>query len=355
LLTKKTIKKKFTFLSLFTLLIASAILVISGCTKEGEQGPAGTPGANGENGINGTNGTAGCIQCHDDTQVMFAKINQWEHSTHATGGNFERNSTDCAPCHTSQGFREVLVSGSQVTTEAIDNPNPINCYSCHKVHETYTPADWNLTTSEPFALWINGEIYDKGTSNMCAHCHQPRIPDPLPVVGGGDVAVTSPYWGLHHGPQSNMLIGTGGYEVGTGYTNSAHTNSVTNGCVECHMATAYGVQAGGHTFGMTYEYHGSDAVSQAGCVSCHDEPAELKTKIENTKAEIDELLTDLKVVLLDIGVLDEGDHVVPGTWTADQAGGVLNYNMVREDRSGGSHNANYAIKLLENTIAALTN
>lgn len=348
--------KKLTFLSIFALLVASAILVISGCTKEGEQGPAGPPGTNGtngENGINGTDGTAGCILCHDASQVMFAKINQWENSGHATGGNFERNGTSCAPCHTSQGFREVLVTGEQVTAEAINNPNPINCYTCHKVHETYTTDDWGLTTTDAFALWINGEVYDYGASNQCAHCHQPRIPDPLPVVGGDDVTVTSPYWGLHHGPQSNMFLGTGGYEVGTGYTNSSHTTMISNGCVECHMATAYGVQAGGHSFGMTYSYHGHDVVNQAGCVACHTDPDALETKIEETKADIDQLLTDLKVILMDIGVLDDSDHIVPGTWTADQAGGVLNYNMVREDRSGGSHNYAYAKKLLENTITAL--
>lgn len=346
--------KKIIFLSMFATFLIFMVVAISSCTKEGPAGPAGANGTNGEDGIDGKDGTATCIQCHDDSQIMFAKSLQWEASTHATGGNFERNGTDCAPCHTSQGFIERIASGEMETAEVINNPNPPNCYTCHDVHETYTPEDWTLTTSDPVSLWINGVVTDQGTGNLCVNCHQSMVPDPLPIPESReDITIGSPYWGPHHGTQGAMIAGSGGYDVGSGYGNSMHTTLVTNSCNTCHMATAYGVQAGGHEMSMTYAYHGHDVVNKAGCTSCHTDPSSLDTKIEETKAAINEKLAELQVILMEQGVLDDSDHVVPGTMTMDQAGGVFNYLFVLEDRSGGTHNNAYATKLLENSIASL--
>jgi len=348
--------KKINLIYLLSAGLFGAMLMVSSCTKEGPAGPPGKDGVDGEDGIDGQDGTATCIQCHDNSQVMFAKIMQWESSTHATGGNFERNSEDCAPCHTSQGFLERIASGSQTTAEPIDNPNPPNCYTCHNIHDSYTPADWALITTEAVDLWINGVSTDQGTGNLCVNCHQPRIPDPMIDPGSNeDVTIGSPYWGPHHGPQGAVMAGSGGYEVGSGYTNSVHSTLVENSCITCHLATAYGTQAGGHNMGMTYAYHGHDVVNSAGCIACHPDPDALETKIEDTNAEVDELLGDLRSILLTQGVLDSTDHVIPGTMAMDQAGGVFNYLYVLEDRSGGVHNFNYTKKLLENSIASLSN
>jgi len=173
------------------------------------------------------------------------------------------------------------------------------------------------------------------------------------VEGKSDVTITSPYWGPHHGPQSNMLTGNGGYEIGSGYENSQHSSTIESGCIKCHLAEPYGVQAGGHTMNMTYAYHGHDVVNKAGCLGCHTNPDNLDTKIEDTKAVIDGLLGTLRGDLISMGVLDSSDHVVPGTMPSLSAGAVYNYLFVLEDRSGGSHNYAYAKKLLDNTIAAI--
>ncbi len=339
--------KKLVTLLLIAPALALAIIVAS-CTKEGEQGPPG------ENGINGTDGTATCGQCHDSGEAFLAKVIQWEASTHATGGNFERNDKSCAPCHTSMGFREVIETHADTTAATVQNPTPPNCYTCHQIHETYEAADWALRTIEPVALRTDGTNTSMGQGNLCSNCHQINPPNPMPVVGATeDVTITSPYWGPHHGPQANMFTGNGGYEVGSGYGNSFHTANVESGCVQCHLADPYGVQAGGHTMNMTYAYHGHDVVNKAGCLECHADPDNLDTKIEETKADIDEKLDELKVLLMAMGVLDEGDHVVPGTMPSLSAGAVYNYLYVLEDRSGGTHNYAYAKKLLDNTIAAI--
>jgi len=345
---------KYSILHLLGVVSLGLTIAFSGCTKEGPAGKDGAPGAAGEDGIDGQDGTATCVQCHDNSQVAFAKTLQWESSTHATGGNFERNDTDCAPCHTSQGFLERMAAGSQSTAEAINNPNPPNCYTCHNIHSDYEISDWALTYADAVDLWHPaGASVDLGTGNLCANCHQSFAADPMPVPGGDNVNITSPYWGAHHGPVANMIGQVGGYEVGEGYGSSFHANNVENSCITCHLSTAYGVQAGGHNMGMTYAYHGHDVVNTAGCVGCHSDVDALETKIENTKTTISGLLDQLEAILIDQGVMDESFHAIPGEMTADQAGGVFNFNMVREDKSSGIHNFNYAKTLLENSIASL--
>ena len=71
--------------------------------------------------------------------------------------------------------------------------------------------------------------------------------------------------------QGIMLAGTGGVEfAGTAtYGNSPHTTAITDACVTCHMAEAYGSQAGGHTWNMTYDYHGQETLNDAACQTCH--------------------------------------------------------------------------------------
>lgn len=318
-------------------------VVATSCTKEGPAGPAGE---------DGVNGTVNCVKCHDNSQEIFAKSNQWAASTHALGGNYERNGTDCAPCHTSQGFREVLTTGAMATATDISNPNPPNCYTCHNIHETYTESDWDLANTDAVEFWIDGTVSDQGTANMCIGCHQSRpltIPDP--TKPNDSTSITSPYWGPHHGPQGPMFAGVSGYEVGTGYTNSQHTNMVDNSCVDCHMADPYGTQAGGHVMSMTYMYHGHDAVWQEGCKSCHTDASALETKIEVTQLAIETLLDSLAGYLKAEGVMSTSGSPVPGKYTNKWAGAMYNYKFISEDRSNGVHNYAYSKKLLENTIA----
>ena len=86
--------KKVNLFYLLSAILFGAMLVFASCTKEGPAGADGADGADGEDGINGSDGTTTCVECHDDSQVMFAKSNQWSASIHATGGNFERNGED---------------------------------------------------------------------------------------------------------------------------------------------------------------------------------------------------------------------------------------------------------------------
>jgi len=331
-------------------------LFIASCTKEGPQGPAG------ENGINGTDGTATCGQCHNSGESFLAKVIQWEASVHANGGNFERNSESCAPCHTSMGFREIIETGEETTSAVISDPTPINCYTCHKIHENYDASDWAIRFKDPVTYYEGGKVTDLGSSNLCAKCHQSRPVDPYPAKGEGNTVFdesVSYRWGPHHGPQSNLFSGagvSGAYEIGSGYENSYHTANLDNACVTCHMADAYGAQAGGHTFNMSYDYHGSTEFNFAGCLTsgCHDDPDNLLVYVENKQAEIEVLMEELATLLTDQGLMREDGYLnVPGTYTNAQTGAFYNYKFLEEDRSKGIHNFKYSKKLLENSIAAI--
>ncbi|MBN1340461.1 MAG: collagen-like protein [Bacteroidales bacterium] len=359
--------KKIKLLPFYAMLLMLAVITAVSCTKEGPAGPAGANGTNGtdgEDGINGQDGTATCIQCHDNSQVMFAKINQWEHSIHATGGNYERNGTDCAPCHTSQGFLERMANGSMVTEEAIANPNPVNCYTCHDIHKTYTPSDWALLYTGAVDYWHNPtkaitEDFEKG--NLCSNCHQSRVVTPWPVVGSTDTyTITSYRYGPHHGPMANLLGGFGGYEISGTYTfsDSPHT-TIQDGCVACHMADAFGVELGGHVMNVGYE----GTLNESGCVSCHPDGIEDETVA--MQEEIHALLDSLGAKLMDMSIMDNtgyllGDDGVnrasssnPANLTANEAGIFFNYKFVEEDRSGGVHNYKYARAILTNSLEAL--
>ena len=337
--------KKPLLLSIFTFLVFLSFTVIVSCTKEGDQGPA---GENGINGTNGSDGTAGCVTCHTMTEDLIARIFQWENSIHATGGNYDRNTESCAPCHTSMGFREVVQTGAQETTDVIQNPTPINCYTCHAIHETYTAADWALRVTGPVTFWNNTtESIDAGTGSVCVQCHQMRVVDPAidPATPGTIVNMTNKRFGGHHGPQGNIFAGIGGYEfTGGTYPNSMHTTLVTNGCVTCHMADPpYGDQIGGHQMSAT----------PTGCVACHPDEDALDLKVLETYIMIDTLLTQLRIELELAGIYAGGYLAVPADYTFDQLGAYLNYQIVNEDLSYGVHNYAYAKALLENSIAAV--
>lgn len=353
--------KKVNLIYLLSVILFGAMLVMASCTKEGPAGPAGadgTDGVDGEDGINGTDGTTTCIECHDNSQVLNSRENQWAHSTHATGGNYERSEGDCATCHTSQGFLGKL-DGSydpEADGAAIANPNPVNCYTCHQIHETYTPADLAFTTTAaPVLMNTGGMTYDFGAANLCGNCHQGRTVDPFPVEDGPDLAVTSSRYGVHHGPQGNTIAGMGLFEPGDGYYNSAHS-SIENACVACHMAEPYGAQAGGHTMNIAFEYHGHTEVLHTGCLvtGCHPDGDALTEDTEILQGEISDLLAELKVLLDAAGITEEGsDSSIPGTYSSNVCGACLNYKAITEDRSLGVHNPAYISTLLENSIALL--
>ena len=364
--------------SILTLMIAFALLLAGGFMScegpEGPTGPTGPQGLAGEigpagpQGPAGMAGTANCIECHSADQVIAGKQLQYELSGHYTGGHYYETRTSCAPCHTSQGFLEVLANGGMATAEEIVDPLPPNCYACHSIHQSYTTDDWALTSSDPVTFWLTGETMDLGAGNQCIQCHQARIRnlnsqwDPLPPPLDSDTMLylSTTRYGPHHGSQGMVFTGSGGAENSTAsFDNSLHTSLIGGdgkACVTCHMAQ-FDPEAslGGHQFAVTHD----GEVNEAGCVACHDS-GQAEDLIAGTQSEIKGMLYELGGRLMELGMLR--DTTGSNAWRTNQdtfpsahIGALWNAVYIAEDKTYGVHNYKYTKALLEESLKVVNN
>jgi hypothetical protein len=336
-----------------------SVLTVAGFILTSCEGPIGLEG---KAGIDGIDANATCTECHSSSAIIELKQAQWEESLHSTGENAAyANRAGCVQCHTSQGFLEYIAEGSTAAISIPNEPMQINCYTCHEIHKTFTTEDWSLTKPGPQTLEVKyagaDVIWDKGSSNQCAFCHQARTVSPAPVINGPDFALTSSRIGVHHAPMTNFVLGKIPFELtGTAYP-TANPHSSASGCISCHMAKPYGYLAGGHNMGMSYDAHGTETLNTTGCLTCHttNTAATITTKMNVLKADITTKMTTLRTKLIAAGIYDvTNDLAKTGTFKANIALAYLNYNAVAEDKSMGAHNPEYITTLLDNSIAALT-
>jgi hypothetical protein len=358
-------------LSKLTALATALLFGVFMAACEGAQGPAGEDGADGTNGTNGVDGVDGqdanqnCIQCHFNDTELLAKQLQYLNSFHYTGGDFERSTTSCAPCHTHEGFIETRIVNdppTQVTAADVVDPTPPNCRTCHMIHTTYTDADYAFTTSSAVALWYpDTETVDFGTGNLCANCHQARIPSPIPVLGAGIITVGSDRFGTHHSPVATTLGGGDGLIPFTGTMTvpagpNTHGNVAVNadGCITCHGGTAFGDQAGGHTWAMEYEYHGGPVDNVAGCnqSGCHSN--ETSFDINGVQTDFDTNIETLRALLETHCIYDPSNgRNFEGDFDSDIVAAYLNWQILSEDKSHAVHNPPRIEAILANTIETL--
>lgn len=325
------------------------IVVLSSCTKEG---PPGAPGIDGED---GKDGAMTCSACHNVSELLNAKISQYENSGHASATTTNRSNEGCSQCHTSMGFRNFIADS---TLGAIADPTPINCRTCHPIHESFTTEDFLLRTVDSVRLSVGDIYYDYQKSNLCVNCHQARPVNPYPDLNSKDsLTLTSSHYGPHHATQANMFTSTGPIEISGSmpYLNSAHKRLVDGGCVTCHMSPATGVIGGGHQMGIKYDYNGSEAYQYTGCIAtdCHGSATEVAGMIDPNRAEIVQMEEELKELLIEKELLDYRGLVVPQKVSPYEAAAIVNYKFVEGDHSSGAHNFRYTKALLVNTIEYL--
>jgi nitrate/TMAO reductase-like tetraheme cytochrome c subunit len=394
---------------LSTLFFAAA-MILWAC--EGPMGPAGADGKDGADGQDGADANETCKLCHNNT-VVDAKAIEYEYSVHFTGLAYEEGTrNNCAPCHSHQGFLEVVKNNTPATitqnptdpTKYINNyivsasttalPGPISCFTCHSsLHKNYAATDFfplATTAAVPMTMWggtktINFKVT---TGNLCAKCHQPR---PVTASSGAMIDYTklvsepttaynlssvSYRTGIHYGAQAAMASGKGGIEFGTGYENADHVEEAS--CTDCHMATPSGL-SGGHSFSVAGNFNGCNTT---GCHSNMSSTSTILTAVKtDISAKIDELAAKINAIgaghdILQkdpadgiyhgyIDIYDAGSNPT-GYWknpangnpafpalTNAQLGAILNFQLVVRDGSMGVHNYSYIKKLLENTIAAI--
>jgi hypothetical protein len=341
--------KRVLFILAAGISITIAGLVMTSCTKEGPQGPA------------GVNASATCMQCHNFSDSITTKIYQYDASQHAAGDVVRRGAsgTSCAACHTSQGFNEVISTGADTTLAPVPDGAPINCRTCHKIHDTYTTSDWGLKTLAAFHPIVDktATIDLPEDGNLCARCHQARKPSPwLTDPKGTDLITISSKntrWGPHHGTQSQMLAGMAAFEMGPDpYNSSPHRNSL--GCNTCHMSNPQGKFVGGHTLWMNSSTTG-DNVKICQTSGCHLASTTTSFDVDGKQTEIEGLIEELKVKLAVANVFDTTNDVLfPGSYPQIQLAIVWNYLMVEADRSMGVHNYRYTHDMLQSGIDYMT-
>ncbi len=346
------------------LLLGSVLLVLGAAACEGPDGPAGPAGPQGPQGPEGPVGPAGqnalntCSDCHTSDVTIVAREAQYNTSAHGEGDTWQRYDAPCNTCHTHNGF--VAANAATPDTLAGDEIHlltRINCRTCHNIHETYTDQDWSFTTAEPVDLLLGGTfaMNDLGDpaaaldslaypgANLCAHCHQARDPGDL---SGETFRITSVHFGVHHGPQANVMAGMGAFAL-PGVTMpgtiqfEAHTQF---GCVGCHMQDAVGQEAGGHTWRVALD--NGNVINDGRCNACH---SGTPTGEFGLQPKIAGMLATVAGQLQAHGVLDAEDEPIPGTYSTDLVKAYLNYNMVVEDRSLGVHNPHWVEDLLTAT------
>lgn len=285
--------------------------------------------------------TTTCANCHDTTNLITGKKNQWAESVHGTGEAYLRGtSASCAGCHSGNGFATRVADGLDPDEVAAGDPNPTrqDCRACHRIHTTYTSADWALRTEDPVEFYASpGVIYNGGDGNLCVNCHQPRRIFPE-AVNDSISGITS-HWGPHHGPQSAMLLGVAGAGNVSG-TPFAHYRGVRNTCVHCHMGDERK-----HTF----------EPEVARCQICHTEATNLD--YHGVQTEVLAMIDELGARLLAAGLINENSedgHPIVTKTSLPKAIALWNWVYVaHEDKSEGVHNPPYAKALLQAGLDAL--
>lgn len=296
------------------LLVAFAFSLVGCKGPEGPVGPAGASGKDGQNAgfayFEGFKDSLKCQTCHtadyDTTYRVVTKQVQYEMSGHRELGNYDRNTTACAGCHTNEGFFERFNNGFANETFTLtsasgplvkqDYPNssPVGCFTCHSPHKRgdFSLRDSNATNIFTLVAGQTTKVWNSTpSSNLCVKCHQPRMsstpltsatkswqPDPTKTATTDTAKILTARYNNHvSGENVQNLLGFGGVEfAGYDYTPSYHTIAVNNkllGCEDCHMATPIGNKGGGHTFKIGYVPEGSTTMSYnfAGCNTsgCH--------------------------------------------------------------------------------------
>jgi hypothetical protein len=350
-------------LRLFILGFGCACLATS-CTKEGPMGPAGADGADGSDGTNGVDGNVTCLVCHSTQNIEEKRAQFWmsEHSVGAIAVDYAGGRASCAPCHSHELFVETMTFGK--VAGDITNPSAWKCSTCHGIHKTFEGQDFALRSTSPvvpnFDKTTTMDLH--GNSNLCAICHQSRVPEPNKDKPGTTYAITSTHYGPHHGPQSNVVAGVGFAEIqgSVGYPDAGSNKHLAQAsCTGCHMA-AFGevnfettpgkpvkINQGGHSF----------TPSIAACNGCHG-TTDTNYDYSGTQTQVAGLLEELRDELVGAHVVewleaDQAYEPIVGTHPMVLAQAYFNWIGLEEDRSLGAHNPKYVKALLLNSIEAV--
>jgi hypothetical protein len=321
-----------------------------------------------------------CAQCHDATPY-HVKNSEWNNSLHSIATRRPtgtENRRSCVRCHSAYGFVD-HIDGVAYNDLRLDY-EAITCAACHDPHTQMMDTNSGEFVTNPHLLRTLEDvtladvsapdgptvITTGGKGKICMNCHQGRR-DTLSYVKPG---AGSPYFGPHHGPQTDMLAGKNAWTYGQQIPSSSHLVAVPDTCVACHLQEnsigdpAAESHVGGHTFrpkwdGGTPEDPSDDVDLVAACTQCHGPITTFNFPkadyngdglVEGVQTEVQHLLDELAMLL---PPLDQPTISINSSWTEQQLQAGFNWEFVHEDGSLGVHNLTYAVGLLKASIADL--
>lgn len=327
-----------------------------------------------------------CAQCHD-SKTTHIKNAEWNNSGHAITTRVPSGPgrDACARCHTAGGFARyasiVSTNGVYTTNGAVTAFEAINCQTCHDPHDGSHAEQLRLNPT--ITLGDGTTVTNAGLGGFCMNCHQSRNGSVTNSIV--KYALLQQTWaggsafGVHDNCAADMLEGVNGWTYGKVIPSSAHSMSVSNTCVACHMQTvAVGdpafLQAGGHTFNMTYTNALGATLDKVDvCIQCHGQISSFDMVkvdyngdgvIEGVQTEVQHLLDKLSTMLPNGTYVTNGNYIADGlvktsvstktNWQAKFLEAAYNWQFVANDHSLGVHNAAYAVGLLKASIADLT-
>lgn len=332
-----------------------------------------------------------CNQCHD-APSHHVYGTQWYASRHAqtTGPT----SANCEGCHSANGFIARMSGDMAFTNQTFA---PLSCQTCHEPHGLTTPTNNpHLIRMLAAVTMPDGTVVtNAGEGAICLQCHHVRngsATNQLVAYPAGQYTwFGGSSFGVHDGPQGDMIEGVNAHTYGLTIPSSAHRYAVSNLCVGCHMQSApYGDpafgQAGGHTFNMSYNVVSNYVIAGVTntvtnvvakvdvCAQCHGKIPSFDFAVqdyngdgivEGVQTEVQHLMDKLSTMLPSSTYqANSNNYVADGlvktsvsaktNWPAKFLKAAYNWQYVNNDGSKGVHNAPFATGILKASIADLT-
>jgi hypothetical protein len=285
------------------------------------------------------------------------------------------------------GFEDFIEHAGNTNTYATNTVyEAITCAACHDPHDASKPHQ--LRAANQYTLPEGTTVTNVGLGALCMECHHSRNGSATNNVA--KYQLNQPTWaggvsfGPHDSTAGDMVEGVNAITYGKFIPSGAHSYTITNVCVGCHMQPvalsdpAFG-KAGGHTYSMTYPVISGGVTNIEDkvdiCVKCHGpiDGFNMVRKdynedgvIEGIQTEVQKLLDRLSTLLPNATYRVDGNYVADGlvktisrttvktNWPTKFLNGAWNHMFVSVEGSKGIHNAPYAIGVLKASIADLT-
>jgi hypothetical protein len=331
-----------------------------------------------------------CAGCHTTTPMggpQKPSYDEWQTSKHAVvvpevaqlmQAKGESALLSCGPCH-SGAVRRTLEDANPLPSVSDAASLGISCAVCHDPMTASTNQFQSFQLRSPMAS-TQPFSYDNSTNNtfdaqyddslnICAQCHNMR--------GATWQNTARP---PHRSPQYNILIGNGGFEVGTNAPPQSYHRDIDIQCAQCHMHPTTVVNPSPQN--PNYTGHSFEPRMNA-CQPCHSTEdkaatimastqADLKQRIATVKGLLDQWATNKAPVALTeygtlaweyttVGELSDPTQSLKGPTEQEQMSvpsrikqARFNLYLVQHDGSFGVHNANYSKYLLQVAQDAVT-